>query len=163
VESLVKQILAVVLAGVLAGCASQPQQVETGLPGSTPSASTTEAGAADPRAAVDRFLDTIKRQDIQATSMVWGTDKGPARDQMTRDYQEKAIIIMQCYLAHDDYRIVNDAPGQSGKRVFQVTLVNSQRERTTPFTAVEGPRRRWFVESAELDPVKDFCRNPPQN
>ena len=156
-----KQLLTLALAGTMAACASSPRSVEPSSDGSPMPAVSGEAGAASPRAAVDRFLETIKNQDIQATSMVWGTDKGAARDQMTRDYQEKAIIIMQCYLAHDSYTVLTDAPAGNDKRVFQVEMKNGARTAQTPFVAVKGPRSRWFVESAELDPVKEFCRNPP--
>jgi hypothetical protein len=158
----VKQLLNLALAGTLAACASSPQPVDTAPGGGVPQTVSGEPGAASPRAAVERFLDTIKRQDIQATALVWGTNRGAARDQMTRDYQEKAIIIMQCYLAHDSYTILTDAPAEDDKRVFQVQLTNGSRTAQTPFVTVEGPDDRWFVESAELDPVKDFCRNPPQ-
>ena len=53
-------------------------------------------------------------------------------------------------------------PAEDDKRVFQVQLTNGSRTAQTPFVTVEGPNDRWFVESAELDPVKEFCRNPPQ-
>lgn len=156
-----KHALALALAGLVAGCATSPRQTDsTPTTSPTPSASF-EAGASTPRGAVDRFLETIKQQDIQATAMVWGTAKGAARDQMEREYQEKAIIIMQCYLAHDSYRVLNDAPGEDGKRILQVALTNAQRERTAPFTVVKGPRDRWFVEYVPLEPLSEFCRNPP--
>src|SRR5579871_5474586 len=44
-----------------------------------------EAGAATPRKAVDDFLAAIHAKDLQAMSMVWGTDHGPARDAINRD------------------------------------------------------------------------------
>ena len=157
-----KHILTFALVGALAACASSPQPVDPAPGGATPPPAPGVAGAATARSAVETFLATIKRQDIQATALIWGTDKGPARDQMTREYQEKAIIIMQCDLAHDSYAILTDAPAPGDKRVFQVQLTNRSRTAQTPFVAVEGPRDRWYVESAELEPVKDFCRNPPQ-
>lgn len=157
-----KQFVTLALAVSLAACASSPPSADPApAAGGVPQTVSGQLGAASPREAVERFLETIERQDIQATAVIWGTDKGPARDQMTREYQEKAIIVMQCYLAHDGYTILNDAPGENGKRVFLVQLTNKQRTAQTPFVAVEGPNRRWYVESADLEPVKDFCRNPP--
>jgi hypothetical protein len=157
----VKQLLTLALAGGLAACASSPQSAEPTPAGGAPQPVSGQAGATSPRAAVEWFLETIERQDIQATALIWGTNKGAARDQMTREYQEKAIIIMQCYLAHDRYTILNDSPGENEKRIFQVQLTNGSRTAQTPFVAVEGPNDRWYVESAELEPVKEFCRNPP--
>lgn len=157
-----KQTRILALAAILSACGGQPQTSTAPAPSNTPSASTNRMGGDSPTDALDRFLESIRRQDIQATQLVWGTRSGSVlNSDIPRVDQEKRIIIMQCYLGHDSYRVLNDAPGDDGKRVFQVELTNSGRARQTPFTVVEGPRNRWFVESAALEPVADFCRNPP--
>ena len=73
-------------------------------------------GASSPRAAVDGFLGAVKAQDLQAMSTVWGNVKGPARDAIERAELEKRELIMQCYLNHDSYRIVSEAPGEASRR-----------------------------------------------
>jgi len=50
---------------------------------------------------VDQFLAAVKAQDLQAMSVVWGTSKGPARDQLERSELEKREIIMQGCYDHD--------------------------------------------------------------
>lgn len=157
-----KQVLTLALAALIAACASSPQPAGPSPVSAAPMPAGGEDGAASPRQALDRFLETIARQDIQATASIWGTKDGPARDQMARDVLEKRIIVMQCYLAHDSYVILNDSPAPDDKREFQVQLTNNSRTAQTPFVAVEGPNDRWYIESAQLEPVKDFCRNPPQ-
>jgi hypothetical protein len=151
-------------------CASKPARPAT-RPEARPTTSTgaiataprgSRAGADSPRAAVEDFLKAVRAQDLQAMSTVWGTQKGPARDQMDRNYLEKAELIMQCFFAHDRYRIVNDLPGaESGKRTFRVELSNSGRTRETNFYVVQGRGSRWYVENADMDPVKEFCTNRP--
>lgn len=156
-----KQIAIVAIAVLALGCVSRPAEQTT--TSANPSvAGSGEVGAATARQAVERFLDAMRRQDIQATALIWGTEKGAARDQMERRELEMRVLIMQCYLAHDTHTILSDAPGTSGKRSFDVSLVNRNRERRTPVLVVQGPRDRWYVENVELDPVKEFCRNPPR-
>jgi hypothetical protein len=166
VELFVKQITTLALVAVLSACASQQQSgSSTPAPG-TPAAAAaaSQPGGATPLDALERFLASIRDQDIQATQRIWGTKSGPVlSSDMPRENQEKSIIIMQCFLGQSSFRVVNDAPGENESRIFQVELTNSGRARQTPFTVVRGPRSRWFVESADLEPVKEFCRNPPRS
>ena len=143
---------ALLLAVLLAACG--PRAVETGA------APDQTIGASSPRAAVDRFLGAIRAQDLQAMSVIWGTSNGPARDQMSQDVLEKRELVMQCYLLHDQARVVRDNAGQQGRREFLVELTKGPLVRTTTFYAVQGPRERWFVENVDLEPVKDLCRSP---
>jgi hypothetical protein len=116
-------------------------------------------GASSPRAAVDRFLGAVRSQDLQAMSIIWGTASGPARDQMPQDQLEKRELIMQCYLLHDQSRVLRDTPGLGGKHEFVVELTKGPLVRTTTFFAVEGPNDRWYVENVELEPLQDLCRS----
>lgn len=117
-------------------------------------------GAVTARRAVEDFLAAARAQDLQAMSVVWGTSEGPARDVVPRDQLEKRELIMQCYLSHDKFTIMNDAPGQNGKRVFEVSLSKGSLTRQTTFTAVRGPSDRWYVENFQPEPVRDLCASP---
>jgi hypothetical protein len=121
----------------------------------------TLTGAPAPRTAVEQFLAAIRAQDLQAMSVVWGSEKGPARDLIARQELEKRELIMQCMLAHDRYRILSEATGAEGKQVFRVELRRGAVTRATNFYSVKGPSDRWYVESADLEPVKDLCRQAP--
>jgi hypothetical protein len=115
-------------------------------------------GAPAPRTAVEQFLAAVRAQDLQAMSVVWGSEKGPARDLIERQELEKRELVMQCMLTHDRFRILSEAPGADGKRVFRVELRRGTVTRATNFTSVRGPSDRWYVETADLEPVKDLCR-----
>ena len=115
-------------------------------------------GAASPRAAVEQFLNGARAQDIQAMSVVFGTSRGPARDNMSRDELEKRLIILQCYFNHDKFRILGDTPGDGGHRVIATELTRGSNVRTPSFYTIAGPGGRIYIDNMEIAAVKDFCR-----
>ena len=108
--------------------------------------------------AVEQFLTAVRAQDIQAMSVVFGTSHGPSRDNMDRGELEKRLIILQCYFNHDQYRILNENPGEDNHRVFTVELTRNRRTKMPHFYTVRGPGGRWFVDNMEIAAVREFCR-----
>ena len=141
-----KKLLVILL--VLGACRSRP-------------AGDPLTGAPAPRLAVEQFLAAIKAQDLQAMSVIWGTDKGPARDQVERTELEKREIIMAGCFDHDKFRIVDESSGEGGRRVFRVEITKGTITRIPRFYAVKGPSERWYVEDAEIAAVRDICRTKP--
>ena len=119
-------------------------------------------GAPTPAAAVEGFLAAVRAQDIQAMSVVWGTTRGPARDQMDRAELEKRELVLMCFFDHERFRLLGETPGLQGGRQFRVELTKGPYTRVTNFYTVQGPSDRWYVENADIDPVKDLCREPPR-
>ena len=145
-----RSAFALLLAASVAACG--PRTVETDpVPTAT-------VGASSARGAVERFLAAVRAQDLQAMSVIWGTVNGPARDQMPRDELEKRELVMQCYLVHDQARIVRETAGDDGHRNFLVELTKGPLVRTTTFYAIQGPGERWYVDNVELEPVRDLCQ-----
>ena len=142
-----KKLLVILL--VLGACRSRP-------------AGDPLTGAPAPRLAVEQFLAAIKAQDLQAMSVIWGTDKGPARDQVERTELEKREIIMAGCFDHDKFRIVDESSGEGGRRVFRVEITKGTITRIPRFYAVKGPSERWYVEDAEIAAVRDICRTKPE-
>lgn len=127
-----------------------------------PSSGRMMTGAPSSREAVESFLGAARAQDLEAMSVVWGTAKGPARDQMKREELEKRELVMMCFFDHERYRVLSESERQgSSGRTYRVELSKGALRRTTNFYTVRGPSDRWYVENADLDPVKDLCRNPP--
>lgn len=108
--------------------------------------------------AVEDFLTAVRAQDLQAMSAVFGTSRGPSRDNMDREQLEKRLIILQCYFNHDKYRILGENPGETSHRVFAVELTKGRLVRTPHFYTIQGPADRWFVDNMEIAAVKEFCR-----
>ena len=154
VETRVKKLLLAFL--VLSACARSTTTTNTGA--GAPSSGPALVGASSPRMAVEQFLAAVRAQDIQAMSVVFGTNHGPSRDNMEREQLEKRLIILQCYFNHDKYRILGESPGESGHRVFPVQLTRGRLEKTPRFYTVQGPGGRWFVDQMEIVAVKEFCR-----
>jgi hypothetical protein len=128
--------------------------------GHGPGPGTALPGAVAPRQAVIDFLGAVKAQDLQAMSAVWGSEKGPARDQLPRTQLDQRLIIMQGCYAHDRYQILDETAGTSGRRIVRVSLVRGSRTKTTSFSAVPGPSKRYFVSVEDADfnsMLKDFC------
>ena len=150
-----KTILLSALLLATAACATAPA--------SRPVSGPTAAGALAPRLAVDAFLDAVRVEDIQAMGALFGTSRGALRDAISpsdRDAAnqlEKRLIILQCYLAHDSYRILSEAPGDGGSRMVRVELARGNERRQPALFAVEGPGGRWYIENVELAAVRDFC------
>ncbi len=117
------------------------------------------AGAASALQSVEVFMKAVKAQDLQTMSAVWGTSRGPAREQMDREQLEKRLIIIQCKLDHDNWSFAEDRPRlmTGGKQDFRVRLKQRQAEAVTSFTTILGPENRWFVEIVDMEPLRDFC------
>ena len=126
-------------------------------PAAAPVVSGNQTGAADPVLAIRGFLAAAKAQDIQALGALWGDAQGPARDRMERTEAEKRELIMACYLKHDRYDIVGDAPNPGGTRAVVVSLTLGNQTRSANFEVVQGPGRRWYVQNVDLKSLQDFC------
>jgi hypothetical protein len=127
-------------------------------PRTTPSSTVgANTGAESPRTAVDAFLRSVRTEDLQAMGAVWGTKNGAARDQMDRTEMERREIVMMCFFKHDSYRIVHEGPAGAGKRQVDVELTRGAEKRSTGFVTVPSGNR-WYVEDAQVDPVRDWCK-----
>lgn len=151
-----KSLLKAALLLAVTACAT----ATTPSPGAPPSTND-GLGAAAPRLAVDAFLDAVRTEDLQAMGATWGTSQGPARETIERTELEKRVIILQCYLQHNSYRVLSEVPGEAGRRVVRVELTRGTDKRSPALHTVQGPRGRWYVENVELAAVRDFCGLPP--
>src|SRR5688572_7348920 len=64
-------------------------------------------GAATPQQAVDGFIRGVRDGDLQAMSNLWGDARGATRTWMDRDQHDQRLILMQCYLNHDQSRVMS--------------------------------------------------------
>jgi hypothetical protein len=111
-------------------------------------------GAATARAAIDRFMSAVKAQDLQALGAIWGTKSGPARDQMDAKQLQERELIMLCYLKHDTYTVLGDAPSLNRDRVFAVTVKYGTITHTGQFAVTGASDGRFYVLA--VDNIQDF-------
>ncbi len=130
----------------------------TANPSTTPPRASNATGAASAKAAVEQFLTAVRAEDIQAMSVIFGTNRGPARDNMDRDELEKRLVILQCYFNHDRFRVTGELPGDQGHRVVQVEMTRDGVTRSPNFYLIPGPGSRWYIDNMEIAAVRDFCR-----
>lgn len=143
----------------MSGTACSRSMSGGGGSGPTPLAGAT-SGSATSRDAVDGFMRAVKAQDLQTMSAVWGTVRGPAREQIAREELEKRLIIIQCKLDHETWSYSEERPRllAGGKQEFRVRIRQRQAEAITSFTTIMGNDGRWYVEIVDLEPLADFCR-----
>ena len=115
-------------------------------------------GAAAPRIAAEQFMKAVAAQDLQAMSVVWGTEKGAARDQLDRGELDKRLIMIQTCYAHDRFAVMDETPGAAGHRFVKVTVTRGRQSRTPNFELVKGPSDRWYVLDADFDAMQQMCR-----
>ncbi len=158
-------VLAAGAALSLSACAKQVVGTATSLPGNAPAPTVSDAapstvGAASAKGAVDAFLSAVNKQDLQGMSGLWGNANGLARDQLKREELEKRLIIIQCLLANDRYRYLEDTPRLStgGRQNFQVELTKGSNKAATAFTTVPSKGGRWLVEDVDVTKLREFCR-----
>ncbi|MGH7617191.1 MAG: hypothetical protein ACREPM_08195 [Gemmatimonadaceae bacterium] len=149
-----KLIMSLVLVGAGA-CHSSPPPGST--TGPSPVASGAQTGAADAVSAVRAFLAAAKEPDLQAMSVLFGDDRGPAREGLPRDELEKRELIMVRCLRHDTYDIAADAPAPGGARALVVKLSYKDVSRSSNFEVVMGPSNRWYVQKFDLVALNDIC------
>jgi hypothetical protein len=120
-----------------------------------------QTGASSARGAVEGILGALRAGDIQAVSTVWGTKRGPVRDddRFERPELEKRIVLMTRCFNHDAYQVVGQVAGENGGRGFEVDLRRGRATRRTRINAVQGENsERWYVDNLDVDSVKDFCQ-----
>ena len=106
-------------------------------------------------------MAAAKSQDLQEMGLVWGTSSGPelkeketAEERNTREQRE---IILFCFLKHDSYRVLGEAPATNGERVMAVELKFKGLTRPTNFTVTRGPPERWYVRQFDIEALRDIC------
>ena len=119
---------------------------------------TVGAGATGPRGALDAFLAAIRAKDLQALGAVWGDKNGAIRDtkRISREEVEQRELLLMCYFNHETFRVLSEAPSPGGERIMSVSLTKGTLSRTTNFYLVSG-QDRWYVRSADIEPVRDLC------
>ena len=74
---------------------------------------------------LDQFFAAVKANDLQRMGALWGTERGPANDWMKSDELRQRLTVIQRYLAHVGYRVIEGplvVPGNSSQRSFRVEL-----------------------------------------
>jgi hypothetical protein len=113
-------------------------------------------GAPAAAAAVERFLQLAADGDFVEMGWVFGNERGPVIQQRPRAEVERWMHTLSQVLQHRTYSLRGESaiPGRMGKAVqIDVSLRTAEREHQVPFTAVQGPGGRWFVEQFDIERI----------
>ena len=108
-------------------------------------------------------MAAMKTRDLQAMSAVWGTARGSVRETMPREQMEKSGTIVMGLLCPEEFRVLGNVEGDGGRRQIRGQMKRAQRTIDLTLIAVEGPRKRWYVEDVPLNGdlpqrLQAFCR-----
>lgn len=149
-------LVAVLAAAGTSGCRSGGARTADSGPVQAPGAG--QAGAVSSAAAVERFLGAARANDYRTMGAVFGTREGAIAARDGANDVEKRMRTLACYLGHDRVQVLDDLPAGGAERIVMVELTQRELVRRSRFTAVPGPRGRWYVRQFEIEPLADFCR-----
>jgi hypothetical protein len=127
------------LLAVLAACGGNPAPA-------TPS-------PAAPADALAGFLDAVRQNDLSRMGQLWGSERGPAAGWMDPEELNKRVAVMQKYLAHSGYRVVEGPmpiPGESRRMSFRVELRRDDCVHVQAMDVVRVDRGGWVVQDVHL-------------
>ena len=117
------------------------------------SATPSVPGPASPADALAGFLDAVRRNDLGQVSRLWGSEKGAAAGWMGADELNKRVTVIQTYLSHEAYRIVEGptpVAGSSRRLSFQVELRRGDCVSVQPIDVVRTDGGGWVVQDVHL-------------
>lgn len=127
------------LLAVLAACGGNPAPA-------TPSPAT-------PADALAGFLDAVRQSDLSRMGQLWGSERGPAANWMDPEELNKRVAVIQKYLGHSGYRVVEGPmpiPGQSRRMAFRVELRRQDCVHVQAIDVVRVNRGGWVVQDVHL-------------
>ncbi len=104
--------------------------------------------------ALDQFLGAVKANDLSRMSQLWGTDRGPAAEWMPPDDLKKKLAVIQIYLNHTGYRVIEGpiaAPANPNIRSFRVELQHRDCNRVQPIDLMRTRSGGWLVFDVHLE------------
>jgi hypothetical protein len=114
---------------------------------------------------VAQFLAAVKANDLQRMGSLWGTGRGPAAAWMKPDDLKMRITVIQRYLMHDGYRIVEgplSVPGRDNARTFRIEL-QRQCNVVVPLDIVRTKQGGWLIADVHLEALPNpaaSCKPP---
>jgi hypothetical protein len=139
-------VLFVLAAFALAACGgARPAGVPAG----------SEVGAPTPAGAVERLMALASESEHLQMGYVFGTPQGAIAHRDPAANVTRRMRALAAVLEHDRYALQGLTPvgGRPEARLIQVELRARGRVHQVPFTVVQGPRARWFVEHIGVESI----------
>ena len=127
------------------------------LAGSTACGAKHGSGAPVPQSmneSVSQFLAAVKANDQKRMGELWGTERGPAANSMNAGVLGQRLAVIQKYLDHTGYRIIEGpllVPGRDDLRTFRVELQRTNCNQVLPIDVVRTRSGGWLVYDVHLE------------
>ena len=104
-----------------------------------------------------QFMSAVKANDLEHMMALWGTERGLASGWMKSDELKQRLTVLQIYLNHVGYRVIEGplpVTNKADRRMFRVEL-----QRATSCTVVvpielaHAKDGRWLVVGTDLAAV----------
>ena len=105
-------------------------------------------------ASLEEFLTAIKANDLQRLGGLWGTERGPAAASMDRQVLRQRLTVIQRYLDHQGYRIVEGplaVPNRADLRTYRVELQRGSCNHVVPIDIIRTRSGGWLVYDVHLE------------
>ena len=105
-------------------------------------------------ASVSAFLDAVQANDLTRMGALWGTERGPAGSWMDATQLKKRLTVIQHYLSHDGYRILEGplpVADHEDERSFHVELERGTCNVVLPIDVVRAHSGSWLVYDVHLE------------
>jgi len=102
-----------------------------------------------------QFMSAVKTNDLKRMSALWGTERGPAAGWMKAEQMNQRLAVIQKYLNHAGYRVVEGplpVAAQDNQRSFRVELQRSNGCNVVlPIDLIRARSGSWLVLDVHLD------------
>lgn len=102
-----------------------------------------------------QFMAAVKANDLRRLGTLWGSARGPASSWMKADELNQRVTVIQKYLNHQGYRVVEGPlpfPGRQELRTYRVELQRASGcSVVLPIDLVRIKGDRWLVADVHLD------------
>lgn len=109
---------------------------------------------------LERFLAAVKAKDLSSMGSLWGTERGPAAGRMKTDDLRKKLTVIQIYLNHTGYRVIEGpltVPARDDLRTYRVELQRPTGcNQVVQIDVIRTRSGGWLV----LDPHLESAGNP---
>ena len=147
------------------GTSSRSRNVGTGLTVLVALASLACGGGAgpgkvapqSPQETLAQFMSAVKENNISRMGTLWGSERGPATNWMKSDQLRERLTVVQKYVDHAGYRVIEGplpVPGHDNMNTFRVEL---QRQGgctvVFPIDLVHTKNGGWVVNDVHLGTI----------
>jgi hypothetical protein len=111
-----------------------------------------------------QFLAAVKANDQKRMGELWGTERGPAANSMNRDVLRQRLAVIQKYLDHTGYRVVEGpvlVPGHDELRTYRIELQRDKCNQVLPIDVIRTHSGGWLVYDVHLEAAGSPGRCPP--